>query len=78
MSRLDDAKQYAMANRYDAKTPAQLARATVARYGLTRGEASRLHAWVNARIVNVDRTLCGSASLRALRLPLNRIAEAFQ
>lgn len=78
MNRFEMAMEYCREIRYDYTTSAPIVSAAVARYGLTRDEARRLRNHVSTRtFAPQDNTLCGWASLRSARLPLNRIAEAF-
>jgi hypothetical protein len=79
MSRLKEAKAYAYSIRHDGY-PGELVTAMAADlFMLDRHERRELHQFVLQRCVaKCDATLCGPAGLRALRLPMNRIAEAFQ
>lgn len=79
MSNFDNAKAYAYSLRHEGLRQTEIIKITMAKFNLRAEQRNALQAYLKRKGVGPygDRSMSGTASLKALTLPLNRIAEAF-
>lgn len=72
------AKAYALSLRYEGLRQIDIIERTISEFGMDEAYRGRLQTQLTRHgITSIDNSMCGIASLKALKLPFNRIAEAF-